>query len=56
MDARCVGDLADDLLAVEIDDNDVGAPRDEELAVSGVNFEEVPPPFAADRDLGAPFS
>ena len=51
VDAGRVGDLADDLLGVEVDDDDAGAPRDVEPPVRGVHFEEVPAPLAADLDL-----
>ncbi len=51
MDARRVGDVADDLVGVEIDDGDVRPVRDVQPPRRAVDREVVPAAFAADLDL-----
>ena len=51
MDARRVGNVADHLVRVEIDDDDVGRVRDIQAPGGGVGREVVPAAFATDLDI-----
>jgi hypothetical protein len=51
MDAGCAGDLADDSVLVNIDNDDFGVMADVEAAPSVVNAQVIPATLAADVDF-----
>src|SRR5262249_46354678 len=51
VDARRVGNVADDLVRIQIDDDDVRSVRDVEPSRGAVDREVVPAAFAADLDV-----
>jgi len=51
VNARRVRDVADDLVLLGVDDDHLGAVRDEQAVVGGVGVEIIPPAAPADGDL-----